>query len=43
MKRKLRAYFVDGDWDRGTGFAVIAHSAREAKKMNVLLLWRKMN
>ena len=33
MEKKLRAYFVDGDWDRGTGFAVIAYSAKEAKKM----------
>lgn len=34
MKRKkLRAYFVDGDWDRGCGFGIIARSAKEAKKI----------
>lgn len=32
VERKLKAYFVDGSWERGHGFAVIASTAKEAKK-----------
>jgi len=32
-EKKLKAYFVDGDWERGEGFGVIAYNSKEAKKI----------